>query len=63
MVGWLILLPPIVGWDIMGYESDPLPSYLGLSNYSCYITLNFTDPPYNPKVHLPCLGPTILPYG
>ena len=21
MVGWLILIPPGVGWDIMGYES------------------------------------------
>ena len=23
-VGWSILLPPGVGWDIMGYESYPL---------------------------------------
>ena len=26
-VGWLILLLPGVGWDIMGYESEPLSSY------------------------------------
>ena len=25
-VGWLIILPPGVGWDIMGYESEPPPS-------------------------------------
>ena len=24
-VGWLILLTPGIGWDIMGYESDTLP--------------------------------------
>ena len=24
--GWLILLPPRVGWDIMGYESETLRS-------------------------------------
>ena len=26
LVGWLILLPPRVGWDIMGYESETLSS-------------------------------------
>ena len=25
--GWLIILPPGVGCDIMGYESEPLHSY------------------------------------
>ena len=30
IVGWLILLPPGVGWDIVGYESDLLPSYTEL---------------------------------
>ena len=26
-VGWLILILTRIGWDIMGYESDPLPYY------------------------------------
>ena len=26
LVDWLIILPPSIGWDIMGYESDPLSS-------------------------------------
>ena len=34
LVGWLILLPPRVDWDIMGYELEPLPSYHKLSNLS-----------------------------
>ena len=29
-----------VGWYIMGYESDPLPSYNGLRNQSYSIKLN-----------------------
>ena len=31
-VGWLIIIPLGVGWDIMGYESETLPSYIDLSN-------------------------------
>ena len=27
LVVWFILISPGVGWDIMGYESEPLPSY------------------------------------
>ena len=42
-IGWLILLPPSVGWDIMGYESYTLPSYIELSNCSNYNMLNYTD--------------------
>ena len=38
-VGWLVLLPPGVGWDIMGYESDPLPSYPELRNCSYSVKL------------------------
>ena len=34
LVGWLFLLFPGVIWDIMGYESDPLPSYPKLRNWS-----------------------------
>ena len=32
LVGWFILLPPGVGWDIMGYEPETLPSYPELGN-------------------------------
>ena len=39
LVVWLIILPPRVDWDIMGYASDPLTSHIWLSNRSC--TLNF----------------------
>ena len=56
---WLILLPPSVGWDIMGYESEPLPSYLDLRNFSYSIMLNYTDSPSTPQVYLPRPGPTI----
>ena len=36
---WLILLPPEVGWYIMGYESEPPPSYPKLRNCSYYLKL------------------------
>ena len=38
-VGWFILLLPGVGWDIMGYESEPLPSYPELRNCSYSVKL------------------------
>ena len=38
-VGWLVILSPGVGWDIMGYESDPLPSYPDLRNCSYSLKL------------------------
>ena len=63
LVGWLILLPPGVGWDIMGYESDPLPSYLESSNCSYSVMLNYTDSPSTTQVHLPRSGPTTSSYG
>ena len=44
LVGWLNILTPMVGWDIMGYESDPLLSSPELSNCSCYVNL-FTPLP------------------
>ena len=53
IVGWLILLPPGVGWDIMGYESEPLPYYPRLRNCSYYIMLNDEESPSTPQVHLP----------
>ena len=39
LVGWLITLLPGVVWDIMGYESDPLPSYPELRNCPHYVKL------------------------
>ena len=63
LIGWLILLPPSVGWDIMGYESEPLPYYLGLSNCFYSIMLNYTESPTTPQVHSPRPGPTISPSG
>ena len=33
-VGWLIILPPGAVWDIMGYESYPLPPLPELRNCS-----------------------------
>ena len=47
---FLTLLPPSVGWYILGYELDPLPSYVYLSkrsytvNFKCYIHLQVTLP-------------------
>ena len=58
-VGWLILLPPIVGWDIVRYKSGTLPSYTELRNCSYSIMLNYTYSPSTPEVHLPRPGPTI----
>ena len=63
IVGWLILLPPGVGWDIMGYESEPLPYYPRLRNCSYYIMLNDEESPSTPQVHLPRTGTTISPSG
>ena len=34
LVGWLILLQPVAGWDIMGCEYEPLPNYIKLRNCS-----------------------------
>ena len=38
LVSWLILISPGLGCDIMGYESEPLPSYTKLRN--CYYSVN-----------------------
>ena len=38
---WEILITPVVGWDIMGYESELLPSYNNLRNCSYYFTLDY----------------------
>ena len=61
--GWLILLPPGVGWDITGYESEPLTSYLELINFSYSIMLNYTYSLSTPQVHLPRPVPTTSSYG
>ena len=61
--GWLIILPPGVGWDVMGYESDPLPSHLGLSSCSYYIMLSYAESTSTPQVHLPRPIPAISPSG
>ena len=63
LVGWLILLPPGVGCYIMGYESDPLPSYRNLRNFSHSIQLNYTTSSSNPQFCLPRPGTTIAPTG
>ena len=39
LVGCLVLLMPGVGWYIIGYESEPLPSYPELRNCSYYVKL------------------------
>ena len=39
-VGWSILLLPGAGWYIMGFESETLPSYLGLRNCSYSVKWN-----------------------
>ena len=39
LLGWFIILPPGIGWYIMGYESDPLHSYPELSNFSYSVKL------------------------
>ena len=38
-VGWFNILPPRVGWYIMGYESEPLPSFPELINCSHSVKL------------------------
>ena len=62
-VGWLIILPPGVGWYIMGNESYPLPSYQYLRNWSYYIKLSYTPSLSTLQGHLPRLGPTIAAIG
>ena len=42
LVGWLISLLPGVGWDIIGYESEPLLSYPELRN--CSYSVNLITP-------------------
>ena len=60
LISWLTLLPPVVGWDIMGCESEPLPSYNKLSNcsytvnFKCYVNIWVTLPPF-------LLTPILLP--
>ena len=49
LVGWLILLPPGVGYYIMRYESDPLPSYPELRNFSYSVKLITTHPRLLPR--------------
>ena len=46
----LTLLLPLVGWDIMGYESAPLPSYRWSSNrlYKIILSYNFSVSSYLP---------------
>ena len=39
-VGWLIILPRGVGWDIMGYKPKRLPSYIELRKFSYSIILS-----------------------
>ena len=48
---WLILLPPGVGWGIMGYESEPTTSYYGLRKFSYSIMLNYVESPYTTQFH------------
>ena len=47
----------------MGYESDPLPSYLRLRKGFYYIMLSYAVYPSTTQVHLPRPGPTISPSG
>ena len=56
-VGSLILLLPGVGWDIMGYKSDPLPSYPKLMN--CSYSLKLITPP--PRLLLRFIYCTLIP--
>ena len=59
----LTLLPLVVGWYIMVYESDPLPSYNELRNHSYSIILNYTYSTSTPKINVPRPDPTISSYG
>ena len=61
LVGWLILLLYRVGWDIMGYESEPLPSYHELNNWSYSIMLSYPKYLSTSQVHLLLPGTTIIP--
>ena len=63
LVGWLILLPPGVGWDTMRYESKPFPYYHKLRNCYYYIKLSYTASSSTPRVHLLRPGPNIAPTG
>ena len=51
-VGWLIILLTGLCWDIIGYESEPLPSHHELRNCSYSIKLNYTTYLSTPPVHL-----------
>ena len=59
LVGWVILLPPVVGWDIIGCESVSLPSHKNLRNCSYSFTLIKTKYSSNPQLHGPHPDPTI----
>ena len=59
----ITLLPLVVCWYIMGYESEPLPSYKKLRNRSYYIMLNYIDSPSTLQIHAPPPDPTISPSG
>ena len=58
---WLILLPPGVGWGIMGYESEPITSYYGLRKFSYSIMLNYVESPYTTQFHWQRPGLIISP--
>ena len=59
----LIISPPGICWDIMGYESEPLPSYHDLRNFSYNIMLRYTPYLSTLQVYLYGLGLTIAPTG
>ena len=42
LVGWVIILPPGIGWDTMWCESEPFPSYPKLRN--CSYSVNLSTP-------------------
>ena len=53
----------VIGWDIMGYESETLSSYKDLGNFVYSIMLNDKYSPSTPKIHLPRPDPTISSSG
>ena len=59
LVGWLLILPLIVGWDIMGCEPEPLPHYRNIRNCSYYFTLINTQSPSTTQLHVPHPDSTI----
>ena len=61
LVGWFILLLPGICWDIMGFESEPLPSHHEISNCSYSIKLSYNTSLSIPQINLPTPGPTIAP--